>query len=418
MRMFLKQDIELSVKYTTTSLFLGNRVSLFVFIILFACSCQESGVNKKIVKSQDGYLIHPVSPENTVVLSSNQLSDLKFIPLEATDNSYVTDIAKLERDTTTGFWYILDRNNPSVICVFNGEGKFIKNIKYLGRGPGEYQRINDFYISDGNWIEFLEGETQKIIRYDLKNDSLITEKKIPFYAYNYSYLENGNYVFYKNSQAKNQEDEKYFYRLLVTDTDFNLIRTGLPFELELGVNISIMNPNALTRTSGGLTFNQFNADTLYSIYEDTIKINHVLDFGDYVVPDPDDMEFSSGSEKLRYYFSKTDKHIIGVHQIKETKDFFSFNFIYNDDAFLYMYDKTSNDYFVASRIDFNDKNVFFPPPVNYLDSTFISIYTVDMLNEKVSIDNLDINNQYEKSLAYGIEYQNPVLVTYKINPNQ
>lgn len=396
--------------------------NIFVIIIIMMCilfsGCDPSMKEKADVISKNGYLIHPVSPESSEDLKLNMVRDLSFIPLEATDNSLLSDIAKLERDSTNGFWYILDRKSSNALHVFDSEGSFIRKIKHVGQGPGEYLKINDFFLSDGNWVEVYDGEKQKLLRYDLNNDDLILEKKVPFSAYNYTYLNNGNYLFYKNSQAKNLEDEKYFYKLLVLDSDFKLINTSLPFKINTGINISIMNPNSLTQTQNGVIYNEFNADTLYTVYSDSIRIDHILNYGSYAVPEPDNIEFTSGRDKLNYYIDQTNERIIGVHQIKESERFFSFNFIYKDQAFMYIYNKADTSYMVVNaNMRLSNKVLFFPPPVNLIDEDFVSVYTLPMLKEKVSISDLNEEDSYEKALIRGIENQNPILVTYKFNLN-
>ena len=407
--------LDMSTKISNVFLkFHGYHILLFLLILVISFGCNKSSKEKEDVIIRNGYLIHPVSPENSEELSLDKIYDIKFIPLEASENSLLSEIEEIERDTTDGFWYILDRNSPNVLFVFSDEGRFIKNIKHIGFGPGEYQTISDFYLSDGSWIEVYDSEQQKLLRYDLKNDDLISERKIPFYAYKYTYLDNGDYVFYKNSQARNLEDEKYFYQLLVLDSDFNLVRTALPFRLKTGINISIMNPNSLTHTPNGVIYNEFNADTLYTVNTDTIKIDHILNYGDYAVPEPNENEFTSGRDKLNYYFSKAGQYVIGVHQIKESEEFFSFNYIYNNQAFMYIYNKTDTTYKNVNTLKFSDKEIFFPPPVYYIDRDFVSIYTLPMLNEKVSISALNKDNIDENAIAQGIENQNPVLVTYRI----
>lgn len=389
---------------------------LGIILSTLLAGCGNTG-NELGTTHIDGVYTHHINPEQASTLGSDRLTDVTVIPLEANDRSLIAHISKLEKDTTTGNWYILDHENPYKILVFSEDGDFVKNIRHLGAGPYNYQRIDDFHLSDGNWIEVFEADRQRLIRYDLETDEPLSEKKIPFYAYKYAYLENGTYVFYKNKRANNFESEDFFYKLLVLDSDFRVVEKALSFTIEIGTNISIMTPSVLTRTSSGVFFNGFHADTIYRATHDTIQAAHILDLGSYTLTIPSDIEFTSSQKKVEYFFSRTSEHVIGANQFKQTDQFISFNFLYQKRPYFYYYDRPSERTYLFDRIEFVGSDVFFPPPVTYEDSTLISIYTIPMLNQRVPGHALDENSPRARGLKQGKENQNPVLVTYKLDFN-
>ncbi|MFD2531786.1 6-bladed beta-propeller [Gracilimonas halophila] len=386
-----------------------------VLVLIAGCdSTSNSNQNLLEVKYSDGIYAHYIDPTLSIDITSEELENLKFVPLEATESSLVGNINKLEKDSTTGYWYILESNNPNKMFIFDKDGDFVDDIEHRGNGPGEYTSISDFYLSDGKWIEILDGKTHRLIRYDLKMDTLLLEKKLHFHAYKYSYLDDGSYVFYKNAQAKNFEDEKYHNTLLVIDSTMNVSLKALPLNLEKGINISISNPRGLFKTEAGVIFNNFNADTVYLVNSKTIRPLHTLDFGKYTVTEPKDIDFSSSQEYLNYY-TKNKEKIAGAKRLVDSKNNFSFIFLYKDDLYYYFYEKDQDEAYIIDEIKFGSNEAFFPPPVEYIDSTFVSIYTAEMLREKITIENLKQGSDIYNAILEGKENQNPVLVSYQLN---
>lgn len=156
---------------------------LFFFLAysLLLIACSQKSLSDELVEEKNGEFIHHVRPDQSKNINAeSQLKNLSFIPLEGTSRSLLGGIEKLDQDSVTGYWYILGDKRKNAITVFEKDGKFVKRIKHIGNGPGEYQQINDFYLVDGKWVEILDGRRQKLLKYDLKIDTLVTEKKVPF----------------------------------------------------------------------------------------------------------------------------------------------------------------------------------------------------------------------------------------------
>jgi len=386
-----------------------------ILVLIAGCDSTNNSNQKLLeVKYSDGIFAHRIDPTLSIDITSEQLENLKFIPLEATDSSLVGNINKLDKDSTTGYWYILESNNPNKMFIFDNDGNFVNDIEHRGNGPGEYTSINDFYLSDGKWIEILDGSTHRLVRYDLKMDTLLLEKNLPFHAYKYSYLDDGSYVFYKNVQAKNLEDEKYHNTLLVIDSSMNISQKAFPLNLEKGINISISNPRGLFKTEEGVIFNNFNADTVYLVNSKTIRPIHTLDFGKYTVPEPKDIDFTSSQEYLNYY-TKNKEMIAGAKRLVNSPKYFSFIFLYKDDLYYYFYEKDQDEAYIIDEIKFGSNEAFFPPPVEHIDSTFVSIYTSEMLRKKITIENFNQGTDIYNAIFEGKKSQNPVLVSYQLN---
>lgn len=79
----------------------------------------------------------------------NPVCEVKYIPLELTDNSLIGSIDKILYRNK--HFYIFDKSANMGILIFNENGKFIKVLNRTGEGPGEYIAPIDFDVdAEGN----------------------------------------------------------------------------------------------------------------------------------------------------------------------------------------------------------------------------------------------------------------------------
>lgn len=76
-------------------------------------------------------------------VSTTWFRGVEITPLETTEASLLSypELLKTCRDTL----FVFDRSNSSLL-LFAPDGKFIRRIGRIGRGPGEYLRARDFLI--------------------------------------------------------------------------------------------------------------------------------------------------------------------------------------------------------------------------------------------------------------------------------
>jgi len=389
---------------------------VILVIILPQAACNSESNIKNLVHKNNGFLEFVVDPKYSIIADAeNTIKNLEFIPLSGKTESLISGIGKLKKDSTNGFWYILGKKHKNRIYVFKENGRFVKKIENIGNGPGEYQKINSFYVSDGNWIELLDGRNQKLIKYDLQTDTVIAERKVPFYAWEYTYMDNENMVFYKNSQANNLEDKRYFYKILILDKNLDLLRTYFPFELKQGRrNNSVMQPRPLTKADGKINYNEFLSDTIYSVSKNSVKTNFVLNMGRYDTENLDRSKFNSGKEKIEYFFKHRDRYIIGVQHVTEKLHSITFNFIYGDNIYTYLYNKLNNEAVIIKNINVGAGKIELPPPMQIVDNKFVSVYSWQMLSKLPEHKLQKGGKLYSDLLKAKKENKNSVIVLYDI----
>jgi len=90
------------------------------------------------------------------------------VPLETNVESLISQIGRISIYGNN--FYVLDRSSGSVL-IFDEQGKFLKKISHIGRGPGEYTSLTDFGIdTKNNNIVLYCDRPKKIIVYALEED--------------------------------------------------------------------------------------------------------------------------------------------------------------------------------------------------------------------------------------------------------
>lgn len=135
-----------------------NQCNLFqlslLFILLAILSCHRNS-KKKLSDSTSFYTI----PFNEIIKNQRQVNlseiatDIEFIELENSSDALITfiDGMKLVKD------YIFIDSGKSPIKQFSRDGKFIRQIGKIGRGPGEYDNCRIFSVDDKNRLIYIQG---------------------------------------------------------------------------------------------------------------------------------------------------------------------------------------------------------------------------------------------------------------------
>lgn len=115
----------------------------FLFIILLFNSCTSVNSRKEKLTVID---IESSINNYELVNLSDYASDLKYIQLETNDSALIGAIANIVYECNK--IYISDQSES--IYVFDTEGKHLKTLNKKGRGPGEYNRLVNFFVNPDN----------------------------------------------------------------------------------------------------------------------------------------------------------------------------------------------------------------------------------------------------------------------------
>lgn len=133
---------------------------LFPLLSILLLSCQPSS-------RSDHTNIMNFQLDTVQTSDINPVCEVKYIPLELTDNSLIGSIDKvLYRNR---HFYIFDKSANMGILIFNENGKFIKALYRVGEGPGEYIAPIDFDVDAAGNLYIADNARQKIIKYNVNN---------------------------------------------------------------------------------------------------------------------------------------------------------------------------------------------------------------------------------------------------------
>jgi len=129
-------------------------------ILLTCCSKKEQQVEM---------LVPEYHIKNHVFIDSIKSEDLidnfEYIALETTEDCLIGEVDDLQ--IADEKLYVVSQRR---VLVFDFDGKFVFKIDQIGRGPGEYQRIDNISIDNGEL--FLYDNTQyRVLCYDSNNGS-------------------------------------------------------------------------------------------------------------------------------------------------------------------------------------------------------------------------------------------------------
>ncbi len=309
------------------------------------------------------------------ILNGEYFSSIEPIVLETNSECQIGEIEKII--ILNNRIYIHDYVQKTLF-IFDINGKFLNKINKVGKGPGEYRILADFFIdSIKKRIEICDME--KIIRYSYEG-KFVNEIKIEVPANNFTKTNNGNYYVWTG----NQTDRKTNGTIDLLDNDGKLIKKYFDWD---GIGNLVSSSNMFTLNSNfGITLRPFLFDYIIRELNDkTIKEKYIVDFGEYSLND-EYLRNLINNKNLNGRLSPNKtinyrKCALGINDVFETKDYISFNYRIEGDKYLraYLYSKKKqksvNTYFLSSKALLPQSIMIF----DYADAktnTFYSTYDV------------------------------------------
>ena len=228
--------------------------------------------------------------------------------------------------------YVLD--NPAIreyrLLAFDSNGRFIRQIGAMGRGPGEYLGISDFAIAPDSslWIE--DAVANNLIHYskDLRHIGTVPTS---YDADCMEFLEDGNLIV--NISHWNPDR----IRIAVTDTLFGEenLRTVLNYNYEPNPYVHYGSGQLNIIREGWLhSYPPLGDIYLFDSKDGKLKQHFFLDFGPDKITAEDILELGDGSDDMKFIQSiedhvfllraayVSDDYIIGrINDKKDDKDF-------------------------------------------------------------------------------------------------
>lgn len=291
------------------------------------------------IKSDDLLSIDIDKLENKIYRLSELFSSIKYIPLETKKESLIGRIRHIELINDT--IYILDASSSKCLFIFSLDGKFIRRIGEVGRGPGEFISPSDFTIDVKNHeIYIIDSYIQKINIYSTSGKF---KRMIKYKADVRS-----NYIEYKNGQlyldARMPKNAGFRYLLRRIDNSGNELNRwfNVP-EYNKGWNMTyyIGGSGTLYSAPQDIKYTELFMDTIFSITSLGIKPFIAIQTENYLTP-------KHLTEILKDNPGRSFD--IGIYMMKENLVWCIHNYIENDDVILFQYNiKNTRKYIYISK---------------------------------------------------------------------
>lgn len=204
---------------------------------------------------------------------------VKYIALETTSNSLVGAIGKLQYVNNHFFISDLSQNK---IFIFDSQGHFVRHIHREGRGPEEYNMINDFSISPIDTCIYIGDTNNKISKYSFEG-KFIKSLNSPNAILAMNFVDNYLYIFSGFHVSHEAKDSVYYASIL--DMEGNILKTfgNVSSEIARVIN-NVTGGNIYVKNNKEFLFFYPYQNIVYKYIDNEIKPIIKIDFGEYSLP--------------------------------------------------------------------------------------------------------------------------------------
>lgn len=373
----------------------SNR-ALIMLITGILTSC--SGIEKNVETEK----IHVSLSTIDSVSFYDVFSKIEIIPLETTNQSQIGKARKviLHNDA----YYVEDRMQNRIL-VFDKLGSFQNAIGRRGRGPGEYNTVNDFNINPyDSTVEILSIAPGRILKYDTNGKHIITHR-LPTEiraAKSFCMVTPDTLII-----TSLFDEYRVFYYSLKKNEIFNKEKHNPNYDFR-SVGYSRSLPS-LYRNKDNIIFSEIFSNDVYKYRGDSLSHVYSWDFGEQNFDVSVDLPQGKDRNFYSNYINKEirpNKAFYFMYNIENEK-FIITRFVYKNEYNCLIYQKEIGEYFLFTRFteggsivgqaDFFNGGVF-----TIVDATFVeeaipkNVVTQEVTEE---IRNLELGD-------------NPVIVKY------
>lgn len=335
----------------------------------------------------------------------NLIYDVKYIPLQTTEESLIAEINKLIY--SENHFFILDLDIGHAVFIFSDDGKFIKKIP-VGQGPGEIYNPGDIAIDEEN--NNLVIYNRKGLSYYDYDGNFIKRELAPFNFKNFRIIPDG-FLFISVQNQNEHLSEFSEMQVFITDENFRIISTGLPFHYSKSLTLGITDYTNSFKDQ--VEFSLKFSDKIYQYIDtSTVREKYQLDFSKKRLPS----EHLMNTENIINVLKQNDYYyFMGNFVENETHEYFSLYNNFNKKAFqTFIFRDKSTGKFTGGNIILleNESIPLFATPLTADENEFIGSVTTSSIAQYLSErKELGINNTVLDKLNPD---DNPVLIKYKL----
>jgi len=244
---------------------------LLIAILAVFFSCYPKRENQEKITFQNVLSIDTYQDTN---LKFSQFCDsVKNISLETNETSLIGNIQKVL--IYEGWIFVVDKEMTNSVYIFKDNGEFIKVINHRGKGPKEYQQIEDITIDkNNNELVLLDNDGKKILFYDFFGNYQ-SEVHIDFWASSIAYIGSNHFLFDLSSYHEG-------HNLLITDRRGTPVKEMYPITTEAFYTDILKMYSAFSPYKNGVNINfPVSNDVYYFDNEnEEIEPSYFIDYSD------------------------------------------------------------------------------------------------------------------------------------------
>lgn len=332
---------------------------LFHYILLYTLttSCIQSQKSSfdvykipsdsKIIKIEEfDFSPDDINDESSKFRFSEIYSDVKYIKLEVTENSSLSDISKMEV-TKDGDFIVFDRRTNSVVR-FDSTGHFVNQIGRNGKSREEYIEPLDMqYDPINEQIVIYDNAAQSLKFYNI-DGTYVERIKFDFFFKKFT-LVDGKYIVIFKGYSDRVKDGDIAYNYKVFDRNGLLLKEYEPY-----TRYRYFTPQerVFTLQNGRIYCKEWDSPLIFTFNKTEIENLYYLDFGKKQIP-LEKIKNVETVKELENMLVNTDN--VCCRKFYETKNKYIMELMANGRyPIMYMQDKQNQDNTFAKTYGYND----------------------------------------------------------------
>ncbi|MEX2513582.1 MAG: 6-bladed beta-propeller [Cyclobacteriaceae bacterium] len=335
---------------------------------------------------------------NDIELNSYPYKIDKIVPLETTENNFLSDNLKIK--VTSDFIFVFDEEIRDAVHQFDHSGKYVGEIISVGEGPGKVNRIYDFTVSEKG-VEILvgKGSYSEVVVVSIADKRIIDTLRLDVIGFSFEKNINGNYFVYSSYNYPHAE-----YRVSKIDLEGNTIEGFLKNDYS-GKMVPMIERNLYGMDETVFLVESFN-NRIYELTTEQLKCKYILDFGSYnffedllerdIMVTFEQLN-ADGFFSIRHHFENKAISLTGVHFQKEN----------NSQSYHLLMHRNSNKP-IKNKLEEGWGDIFKNPvAITDSDKIVFSAHPINLIRNLETIDESKIVSVALKKLE---NQDNPVLI--------
>ena len=247
-------------------------------IFLYSCADKSSSGPNGSINTDLSRLDRVEIKEQQKISIDSVIEKIEYVKLGNTGDVLIGKVTHLL--FTPDRIVVGDADNAQAVFVFDRQGNTRTIINRLGRGPQEYQRIDDVFLTpDKKEIGIVDNTAYKLLYFDMEGN-FVRSQSLPFYCNDVEWIGENTMMLSTTGRAEQSPVlESYSGKedlLFFTDTTLRNIQ-GSAFVNPFNVDIFHFQPLNVKRFDDRIYVGKAFGDTIYQVTKEGISPRYWID---------------------------------------------------------------------------------------------------------------------------------------------